>query len=180
MKGPRKAIRAHAGSLSVCRYDVACHRFFNTLLERSAAKSSARELGRIISGEGKALWKTERATGRWLLFVSGLCIHDSVQGFALAAAGRSLCFLKNAMIGLPQREQNEYVGHSIPATISSCRFLISFLQRSHLRMSIDQKQITYALVAAVSNLAMRASCFSSRSSWRRSCSARAISSARWS
>jgi hypothetical protein len=45
------------------------------------------------------------------LFVSGLRIRDSVQGFALAAAGRSLCLLKNAMIGLPQREQNECVAH---------------------------------------------------------------------
>src|SRR6266851_3616385 len=75
------------------------------------AKSCATSSSRIISGDGKALWKTERATGRWLLFVSRLCIHDSVQGFALAAAGRSLCFLKNAMIGLPQREQHEYVAH---------------------------------------------------------------------
>ena len=135
---------------------------------------------RIISGERKALWKIDKATGRWALFRFGLCIHDSAHGLRLAAAGRSLRFLRNAMIDLPQREQNEYVGHSIPATISSCRSLISFLQISHLRMSIDHKQITYALVAAVSNLPIRASCFSSRSSWRRSCSAPAISSARWS
>jgi hypothetical protein len=60
------------------------------------------------------------------LFRFGLCIHDSAHGLRLAAAGRSLRFLRNAMIDLPQREQNEYVGHSIPATISSCRFLISF------------------------------------------------------
>jgi hypothetical protein len=74
------------------------------------------------------------------LFRFGLCIHDSVHGLPLAAAGRSLRFLRNAIIDSPQREQNEYVGHSIPATISSCRFLISLLQISHLRMSIDQRR----------------------------------------
>ncbi len=145
----------------------------------SPAESAGLSLAhRIISGGGKALWKTERATRRWLLFVSGLCIHDSVQGFALAATGRSLCFLKNAVIGLPQREQKEYVAHWSPATISSCRFSIFFLQISHLYMSIDHKQITYALVAAISNVPTRASSFTSWFSWRRSCSAPAISSSR--
>jgi hypothetical protein len=54
MKGPRKAIRAHAGSLSVCRYDVACRRFVNKLLERSAAKNSARVTRSNNFGRGQS------------------------------------------------------------------------------------------------------------------------------
>src|SRR6266849_7309349 len=111
MKGPRKVIRAHAGSLSVCRYDVACHRFFNTLLERSAAKNSARVTRSNNFGRGQSALENRKDHRTVVFFVSGLRIHDSVQGFALAAAGRSLCFLKNAMIGLPHREQNEYAAH---------------------------------------------------------------------
>jgi hypothetical protein len=93
------------------RYDVACHRFFNKLLERSAAKNSARVTRSNNFGRVQSALENRKGHRTVALVVSRLCIHDSVQGFALAAAGRSLCFLKNAMIGLPQREQNEYVAH---------------------------------------------------------------------
>ena len=39
------------------------HRFVDTM--------SSWITDRIISGEGKALWKIDKATGRWLFFVSG-------------------------------------------------------------------------------------------------------------
>ena len=62
------------------------------------------------------------------------CVRNPMGGSYLVVFGRrSLRFFRNAMIGFPQRSQNENSGKPIPATTASLSCLISFLQLSHLR-----------------------------------------------
>jgi len=92
---------------------------------------------------------------------------------------RSLRFFRNAMIGFPQRPQNENWGQANPAMISLSRPLISFLQLSHFLTSIDRESvISYGLRIASSAL-IRTAWSCNWSSCRRSCSAPVTSSSWW-
>ena len=66
---------------------------------------------------------------------SGKVVWQSCYTFDLDS-WRSLRRLRNIMIGLPQRAQNENSRHACPAMTSCSLFLISFLQMSHLVTSI--------------------------------------------
>ena len=74
--------------------------------------------------------------------------EESDGGSYLVVFGRrSLRFFRNAIIGFPQRSQNENSGKPIPATTASLNCLISFLQLSHFLTSMGQEfvMIIYGL-----------------------------------
>jgi len=82
------------GSLSVCRYDVACHRFFNKPLERSAAKNSARVTRSNNFGRGQSALENRKGHRTVALVCFGIVYPRLSSGFRLGSRRQKFVLLE--------------------------------------------------------------------------------------
>ena len=115
-------------------------------------------------------------------------LPDLAYFYAVAGKqSKSRALLEDALKLSDKRQSNNWNLAAIYASIGDADRTFQWLEKalaardgSLIVMKVEPyfQPITYALVAAISNGPMRASCFLSWSSWRRSCSAPTISSSR--